>query len=108
MWDRRGRRSNGAAQASSSGALRKKRIWSKLSHTWLRWINQREVHWPDAANGDDGRLAVAANDTVVERRSGDPVDEAAGGHWNAGRRIEICTLLHRHVPETTTQKRSVV
>ena len=36
---------------------------------------------------------MAPNDTVVVRRSGDPVDEAAGGHWNAGSGIEICSTV---------------
>jgi hypothetical protein len=73
------------------------------SHAWLRWINQREVHRPDAANGDDGRLAVATNDTVVVRRSSDPADEVAGGHWNAGSRIEICSTV---APPCSRQRRS--
>jgi hypothetical protein len=44
----------------------------------LRRIRQREVHRPDAANGDDRGFAVAANDTVIVWRSSDPVDEATG------------------------------
>ena len=51
---------------------------------------------------------MAADDPVVMRRSGDPMDEAPGGHRNTAVGSKSAPLLHHHVPDTTTQNRSFV
>ena len=67
-----------------------------------------KFHRSDAANGDDSRLVVATNNAIVVGRSRNPMDEAPAGTGTQAAGSKSAPLLHHHIPETTTQNRSVV
>src|ERR1700733_4246030 len=66
-------------------------IWtgSHFAPRRLRRIAELKVDWTDAADGNDGRLIVAANHAIIMRRQGDAVHVAACRNRHAGRGIEI-------------------